>query len=274
MTERTDGVVSVSEEDFRRLLEAEIPRLRRVAARIAPAGVDPDDLTHDALERAWRSRASFRGDSAISTWLYRIVSNRAADLAVRPSAVTVDVSQVSDDELGGLEVDDPATLLERASEGQRMRSALSRLSPVDRVVLVLHDGEGMPVKQIAEACGLAPGAAHKRLQRARVRLVQAFLDPSTRLASAESRFCLQCCQFAADYLNDELDDDKRAAIEAHLHACDRCPPLAQAAIGLREVLDQGLAGSSVHDQITSALRADLDRGSAYRPSATSKEDDA
>jgi RNA polymerase sigma factor (sigma-70 family) len=266
--------VRVSEDDFRRLLEAEIPRLRRVAARIAPAGTDPDDLTHDALERAWRSRESFRGDSAISTWLYRIVTNRAADLAVRRSTVPVDVSTLPEEELAGLEVEDPATLLERAAEGQRMRTALARLGAVDRVMIVLHDGEGMPVKQIAQACGLAPATAHKRLQRARVRLVQAFLDPATGDPSAESRFCLQCCEYAADYLNDELDEGKRAAIEAHLRACDRCPPLAQAAIGLREVLEKGIPASGLHDQLTSALRADSEPEDAFRPSAPNTRSDS
>jgi len=243
------------EDDFRRLLEAEIPRLRRVAARVAPPGTDADDLTHDALERAWRNRATFRGDAAMSTWLYRIVANRAADLAVKQTAVPVDMSTMGDADMIGLEVDDPAALLERAADGHRMRAALSRLSPIDRMVLVLHDGEGLGVREIAEACGLTSTAAHKRLQRARARLVQAVLDPSSLQSTGASKFCLECCRYAADYLSGDMSPPERSKIAEHLKVCRLCPPLAQAAIALREALEEGLPPSPVHHHVDAALRA-------------------
>lgn len=256
MSEAADRGAVIGDDEFRMLLEAELPRLRRVAARIAPLGVDTDDLTHDALERAWRSRASFRGDAAMSSWLYRIVHNRAADLAARRTAVPMDLSEIGDDH-PGLAVADPAALLDPVSDGEHVRAALARLGSVDRVVVVLHDGEGMAVQQIADACGLTVAATHKRLQRARARLVQALLDPSVLIPSPHSPYCFQCREFAADYLNDELAAEQREQIEAHLRICAGCPPLAQAAIGLRSVLDDDRPGSELQDQITSALRAHL-----------------
>ncbi|MGQ0466834.1 MAG: sigma-70 family RNA polymerase sigma factor [Sporichthyaceae bacterium] len=245
------------DEEFRRLLEAEIPRLRRVAARVAPFGVDPDDLAHDALERAWRNRAGFRGESALSTWLYRIVNNRAADLSTKHSAVPVDVSSLVGGRVMGLEVEDPARLIDSVSDNPHLRAALFQLAPVDRLVVVLHDGEGMTVAVIAEACGLSEAALHKRLQRARARLVRAVLDPANLPTASHSPFCFRCREFAADYLNDQLDPEQRLAIEAHLRVCASCPPLAQAAIGLREVLDRS-ESAFVKDEITSALRAESD----------------
>jgi RNA polymerase sigma factor (sigma-70 family) len=245
----------LSEDAFRRLLEAEIPRLRRVAARVAPPGTDADDLTHDALERAWRNRATFRGDAAMSTWLYRIMTNRAADLAVKRTAVPVDVSTVGDADLIGLEVDDPAALLERAADGHRMRAALSKLSPIDRMVVVLHDGEGMGVREIAEACGLTSTAAHKRLQRARARLVQAVLDPGSMQSTSATAYCLECCRYAADFLDGDLPEPEHTRFTEHLKVCRLCPPLAQAAIALREALEGGLAATPVHEQVGAALRA-------------------
>jgi hypothetical protein len=184
------------------------------------------------------------------------MTNRAADLAVKRTAVPVDVSTVGDADLIGLEVDDPAALLERAADGHRMRAALSKLSPIDRMVVVLHDGEGLGVREIAEACGLTSTAAHKRLQRARARLVQAVLDPTTLDTTGATKFCLDCCRYAADYLSGDLTDAERDRIAEHLTVCRLCPPLAQAAIALREALEEGLPASPVHEHVDAALRAD------------------
>lgn len=247
---------AMPDDDFRLLLEAEMARLRRVASRIAPAGVDAEDLAHDALERAWRSRSSFRGDAPFTAWLYRILTNRAADLAAKKTATPVDVMSLSELGILGVAAADPAALLARAADGERMRIALARLSAIDRVIVVLHDGEGMGVREIAEACGLNPAAAHKRLQRARVKLVKVLLDAATLAPAPQTRFCIECCTHAANYLQGNLDASQHAAIQEHLRICDRCPPLAQAAFGLREALDQGLPASSLHDQVTTALRAD------------------
>lgn len=62
----------VDDDAFRDMLVVEIPRLRRLAQRVASAGTDPEDLAQDALERAWQVRTSFREQAKLSTWLHRI----------------------------------------------------------------------------------------------------------------------------------------------------------------------------------------------------------
>lgn len=244
----------MDDDRFRRDLEAEIPRLRRIAARAAPAGTDADDLVQDALERAWRNRESFRADAALSTWLYRIVLNRATDLATKIGASPVDVTDIPDSELFGFEVVNPQQVLERSADEAALRAALSQLHPIDRMLLVLHDGEGFAAREIAEAAGLSAAAAHKRLQRSRIKLARELAAQVGPPPRASGR-CLSTRVLAADYLEGLLADADRDVVDAHLRDCPLCPPLAQAVLGLRAALEQCVPSSPVRGEVTRSLRA-------------------
>lgn len=238
----------MDDSDFRDALAAEIPRLRRLASRVAPVGTDPDDLVQDTLERAWRGREAFRAGSAASTWLHRILVNRAQDLTGKTTATPVDVTDLEDRHLFGFEVDDPAVVLERAHDIAQLRAALSRLAPLDRMILALHDGEGWPVKDIAEACGLGTAAAHKRLQRGRFRLAHALTDEVYGISPPDEH-CLHARSMAGDYFDGLLATDDRLRIEEHLRTCERCPPLGQALLGLRGALEAGGDVTPLHADV-------------------------
>lgn len=239
--------------EFQQMLIVEIPRLRRLAARVTPGGTDVDDLVQDTLERAWRGRDAFRQDSSAATWLHRILVNRARDLAGRARIVPVDVESLSDRRLFGFEVEDPAAVLERAHDAALLREAMTQLAPLDRTVLALHDGEGWPVKEIAEACGLEPAAAHKRLQRARFRLAGALVGPQAPKAASRET-CVIARGMAGDYFEGVLSPDDRAWMEAHLSGCLNCPPIAQALMGLRGALEGGLDATPLHADVSRFLK--------------------
>lgn len=251
----------MDDEGFRRALVEEIPRLRRVALRAAPAGTDADDLVQDALERAWRNRVGFRADAALSTWLYSILLHRASDLARRIGARPVDVSAIPDAELFGFEVPNPQQVLERLADEGALRAALARLDPIDRMILVLHDGEGFAVREIGEAAGLSAAAAHKRLQRSRIKLASELGALEGPLPRASGR-CLSTRVLAPDYLDGLLADAEREVVDAHLRDCPLCPPLAQAVLGLRAALERGVAPSEVGGEVSRFLRACTDDLSA------------
>lgn len=238
----------MNDADFRDLMTDGIPRLRRLAVRVAPAGYDPDDLVQDTLERAWKGRHQFRHEAAVATWLHRILVNRAQDLSERAGAVPVDLMEIDDRVLFGVEVEDPAMVVERAHDVAQLRSALSSLSAVDRSILALHDAEGWPVRMIAQACGLEPAAAHKRLQRGRFRLVQALTGAPMPTGPADEG-CLHARSLAGDYLDGALGEGDRAVVETHLSNCVHCPPLAQALVGLRTSMETGTTVTSLHADI-------------------------
>jgi RNA polymerase sigma factor (sigma-70 family) len=248
----------VEDQQFRAMLEAEIPRLRRVVTRLAPVGVDPDDLAQDTLERAWRGRTGFRADATPATWLYRIALNRAYDLAARGGPVLVDVDDLAEDDLFDFEVDDPAEVLAKAHDTAVLRAALSRLSPVDRMVLALHDGEGWGAREIGQACGIGAAAAAKRVQRARFRLAKE-LTADSPPHPGRDELCTSVRALAPEYLDGTLDERRTAEVEAHIKACELCPPLAQAVLGLREALERGVAATGIHADTRRFLRVLADR---------------
>lgn len=215
-------------------LIGEIPRLRRLAYRLSPPGIEPDDLLQDVLERAWRARARFHGHSALATWLYRIMTNRAADLArkrrlVRPSGEVDDPEQ--------FEIGDALAVIERAEDAALLRCALSRLDPMDRAVLVLRDGEDWTAVEVAEGCGLSVEAVHKRLRRARLRLARELAsDDLPAVPSSPGTECRRARMAASAYLDGALDQATHRAVDEHLRQCIHCPPLLQALVGVREAL--------------------------------------
>jgi RNA polymerase sigma-70 factor (ECF subfamily) len=135
-----------------------------------------------------------------------------------------------------------------------LRAALSRLHPTDRMLLVLHDGEGFAAREIGEAAGLSAAAAHKRLQRSRIKLARELAALGGPPPRASGR-CLSTRVLAADYLEGLLPDAEREVVDAHLRDCPLCPPLAQAVLGLRTALDQGVPPSPVRSEVTRYLRA-------------------
>jgi RNA polymerase sigma factor (sigma-70 family) len=228
-------------------LESELPRLRRLARRLAPPGVDPEDLVQDVVERAWRSRESFRGEAGLSTWLHRILVNRVVDLgrrtAARPPSVAIEDRQDPPD--WALELGDPELIAQRAEDSALLRLALSHLEPSDRTALVLFDAEEMTAAQIAEIVGSSAAAVHKRVQRARWRLARELAEaeaggqPGARRRAAGAPpppACRMALSHAGDYLEGLLDEREQARVDLHLRGCERCPPAVQALVGLRVAL--------------------------------------
>lgn len=133
----------------------------RVALRMLGSDADAQDAAQDTFVRAWRGLGRFRGESAVSTWLYRIVTHRCLDLiAVRRPT----------EELRDVELSAPEHPAERAEQRERLEAvlqAISRLPGDQRAVLVLREFEGLAYEQVAEALHITVPAVKGRLHRAR-----------------------------------------------------------------------------------------------------------
>lgn len=235
-------------------MSAELPRLHRLAQRVACSATDPDDLVQDTLERAWRSRDRFRADSAAATWLHRILVNRAIDLCRRAGQIAVTgLDSVDDESLFDLEITEPGAVIAAAEDCARLRVALSRLASDERMVLVLHDGEGWSARRIGEICGLPTGTVHKRLQRGRVRLLRALAGTASGVGQEPAESCRRIRSGASDYLDGRLNDAQVEELEAHVESCIRCPALVQALLGLKAALGREPRSGAPAD-LTRALR--------------------
>lgn len=151
------------------LLLAHEPQLRRLVHRLLgwPRPQDVDDVVQEVLLAAWRHRASFRGDAAVSTWLFRIAVRKAQNHA-RWSAVRRRWSGGSADD--ALPAPPLPCAAERADDALAVRAALRSLRHADREVLVLRYLENRAVDEVASLLGIARAAADARLSRARARL--------------------------------------------------------------------------------------------------------
>ena len=136
-----------------------------------------EDATQMAFIRAYRSLSRFRGKSAFSTWLYRIVSNVCLDALRRRKgdAVGLEVSYDGDDEEAQErplpdESAEPAANAERSELQRIVHHAISQLPEDYRMVLVLYDITGFSYEEIAGILQIPLGTVKSRLNRARLAL--------------------------------------------------------------------------------------------------------
>lgn len=154
---------------FEELVIAYQHRVFGVALRMLGSRAEAEEVAQEAFLRVHRSIAGFRGDAALSTWLYAITSrlclNRLA-LGERKMSRQGEETLVrlSDDR------DNPTTAFERRELAAALHRAVAELADDRRIVVVLRDFEGLSYEEIAEALELEVGTVKSRLHRARMDL--------------------------------------------------------------------------------------------------------
>ncbi len=138
----------------------------RVALRMLGNPQDAEDAAQDALIQAWRALPSFRGASAFSSWLYRIVTNRCLTLLAGRRAVVPLEDDRPDSRPG------PEATVEAEEGFEELKTAIMALTPEQRAPLVLREFEGLSYEEIGEVLDLSAGAVKGRLHRGRRELVE------------------------------------------------------------------------------------------------------
>ncbi|MGP3991330.1 RNA polymerase sigma factor SigM [Streptomyces sp. 3N207] len=159
-------------EAFGELVRRHRDRLWAVALRTLGDREEAADAVQDALISAYRAAHTFRGQSAVTTWLHRITVNacldRARKAASRRATLTDDTERM--EQL--LEPHESAAApVERQDVQQQVVTALSELPVEQRAALVLVDMQGYPVAEAAEVLDVAVGTVKSRCARGRARLL-------------------------------------------------------------------------------------------------------
>ena len=152
---------------FTTLVRRHRDRLWAVALRTTGEPEEAQDALQDALLKAHRSAATFRGDAQVTTWLHRIVVNACLDRLRRAKARPT-VPLPEHDSAHPVERDDPLGRRELAWEIDR---ALRTLPDDQRAAVVLVDVEGYSVDETAELLGIPTGTVKSRCSRGRAKLV-------------------------------------------------------------------------------------------------------
>jgi RNA polymerase sigma-70 factor (ECF subfamily) len=172
-----------SEAEF---LERNSRLVYNLALRLVGNPVDAEDLAQDALIRALKALPNFRGDSAQTTWVYRITvntwKNRVRSEKRRSFWKTLPLHSLfgggedgeEREQEGGLPADDPPldAGLETEEVAKEVHQALQTLDEENRAVVVLRDIEGLSYQEIGEALGLPEGTVKSKLSRARGALAE------------------------------------------------------------------------------------------------------
>jgi RNA polymerase sigma-70 factor, ECF subfamily len=145
-------------------------RLWAVALRITCNPDDAADALQDAMISAFRRAGDFRGSSAVTTWLHRIVVNASLDLLRRRPSRSVGWSG-DPDELPGAAVGQPLDSAAAADSRLDVDAALRTLPPPQRAALVLVDMLGYSVADTAAILGVSEGTVKSRCARSRVKLL-------------------------------------------------------------------------------------------------------
>jgi RNA polymerase sigma-70 factor, ECF subfamily len=160
--------VAGDSEAFGELFRRHRDRLWAVALRTVCDPEEAADALQDAMVSAFRRAGDFRGESAVTTWLHRIVVNAALDRMRRRTARPVPAADEQAFEALVAQDGDPARATDTRLD---VDAALRFLPPQQRAALVVVDMLGFSVADAAVILDISPGTVKSRCARARARLL-------------------------------------------------------------------------------------------------------
>jgi RNA polymerase sigma-70 factor (ECF subfamily) len=130
---------------------------------------DAEDLLQEIFLAAHRKLDTFRGESALGTWLYRLATNLCLDYLRSRTGRAIQVTDSLEDE---------PWLVDAASRGLANRTvtrmdlerAIAQLPEGCRAAFVLHDVEGLEHREVGEILGIAEGTSKSQVHKARIKL--------------------------------------------------------------------------------------------------------
>lgn len=161
---------------FEQLVRDNEKRIYNLTLRMVSDPEDALDLSQEAFLNAWKGLASFKGDSAFSTWLYRLASNACLDFLrskKRRQDTTGSPLSLDDEDAPPPPSDDssrPDLQLERKERSQALHRGLDALPPHHRQILVMRELSGLSYQEISQVLDLDLGTVKSRLTRARTAL--------------------------------------------------------------------------------------------------------
>ena len=175
---------------FERLYRLHNRRVYSLCLRMVGNTAEAEDLTQEAFLQLFRKIATFRGESAFSTWLHRLAVNVVLMRLRKKSATESSLDEMTepDGESGGPRRDFGMADLRLSGSIDRvnLQRAVDHLPPGYKAVFVLHDVQGYEHNEIAEIMDCSIGNSKSQLHKARMRLRE-LLHESLRDKAREDR---------------------------------------------------------------------------------------
>ncbi len=181
------GLKAGSASAFKELFDAYSSLVYNVALRMLQDRQDAEDVTQDVFLKAYKSLRHFRGESQVSTWLYRITVNLSLNFqrarkhrqqlfipkAAEDSDPTEGDHQLSGS--GGPTDENPSIKLEERETGRIVQEAINSLPDQQRVASMLYHYEGLSYGEIAKVMDVTVASVESRLHRAKITLAKELL---------------------------------------------------------------------------------------------------
>ena len=164
------------EEAFAALFEAHKRRVYSLCLRMLGNPTEAEDLTQEAFLQLFRKIATFRGESAFSTWLHRLSVNVVL-MHLRKKGlnqISLDETENSQGEPIKRDYGDDDRRLVGSIDRIGLNRAIAELPPGYRTVFILHDVEGYEHNEIAEIMNCSIGNSKSQLHKARLKLREWF----------------------------------------------------------------------------------------------------
>ncbi|MEO8677920.1 MAG: RNA polymerase sigma factor [Vicinamibacterales bacterium] len=153
---------------FEALYRQHATRLYNLASRMSGPRGEADDLLQDIFLLAYRKIGSFRGESTLGTWLYRLAMNHCLDV-LRNRQTRMGQQTESLDEPDAAPVASPVPVLGAVNRIDLER-AIEALPPACRAAFLLHDVEGFGHQEVGEMLGVSEGTSKSQVHKARMRI--------------------------------------------------------------------------------------------------------
>ena len=162
------------ESDFKKIHDTYAPRIKLYLGKLAGDN-EADDLTQETFARVSRSLNNFRGQSSLSTWIYKIATNTAIDRIRKnkPAKHNLAYDALEDVEDKNIWTGESRALdnhVIRKEMNDCIRDVVFKLPETYRTVIVLSEFEGFKNEDIAGILGLGIESVKIRLHRARLKL--------------------------------------------------------------------------------------------------------
>jgi RNA polymerase sigma-70 factor, ECF subfamily len=164
---------------FETLYQQHAPRLYNLAYRMAGTANDADDLLQDIFLLAYRKVGSYRGESSLGTWLYRLAMNHCLDVLRSRQTRNSQQTDSIDEESGEPPAASPAL---GAVSRIDLERAIERLPQACRAAFLLHDVEGFGHQEVGTILGISEGTSKSQVHKARLRIRAYLMQPRARQA--------------------------------------------------------------------------------------------
>ena len=152
---------------FEALYQQHASRLYNLASRMS-GGTDAEDLLQDIFLLAYRKVGSYRGESSLGTWLYRLAMNHCLDvLRSRQTRMGQLTDSMDEPEAAPVAAAGPALSAVSRIDLER---AIEALPPACRAAFLLHDVEGFGHLEVADILGVTEGTSKSQVHKARLRI--------------------------------------------------------------------------------------------------------